>query len=81
MILRWQINYGQSQRIVVESEKQEGKKMAKLYNEHTKELNDKAIMVALASATKDYEDGSIIECCDTLIEIVWAIQEYMKDND
>lgn len=55
--------------------------MAKLYNERTKELNDKAIMVALASATKDYEDGSIIECCDTLIEIVWAIQEYLKDND
>ena len=66
---------------MVESEKQEGKKMAKLYNERTKELNDKAIMGALASATKDYEDGSIIECCDALIEIVWAIQEYMKDND
>ena len=31
--------------------------MGKLYNERTKELNDKAIMVALASAAKDYEDG------------------------
>lgn len=55
--------------------------MDKLYNERTRELNDKKIMEALSSATKDYEDGSIIECCDTLIEIVWAIQEYMKDND
>lgn len=55
--------------------------MDKLYNERTMELNDKKIMEALSSATKDYEDGSIIECCDTLIEIVWAIQEYMKDNE
>ena len=65
---------------MIELEKQEGKKMAKLYNERTKELNDKAIMVALASATKDYEDGSIIECQDILIDIVNAITQFTQDN-
>ena len=54
--------------------------MAKLYNERTKELNDKAIMVALASATKDYEDGEIIECYDTLLDVIAAIQDFTNDN-
>lgn len=54
--------------------------MDKLYNERTKELNDKKIMEALSSATKDYEDGAIIECQDILIDIVNAITQFTQDN-
>lgn len=54
--------------------------MDKLYNERTKELNDKTIMEALSSATKDYEDGAIIECQDILIGIVNAITQFTQDN-
>lgn len=50
----------------------------KFYNEKTKELADTQIIAALKSAIKDYEDGAIIECENTLIDIVNAIREFDK---
>lgn len=50
----------------------------KYYNEKTKELADTEIIAALKSAIKDYEDGAIIECENTLIDIVNAIREFDK---
>lgn len=44
------------------------------------ELKDKEIIEALKQATKDYEDGAIWEARDTLVDIVWAIDEFSKEN-
>ena len=42
-------------------------------------LNDKKIIEALKDAIKDYEDGAIIECRDTLQDVVDSINEF-EDN-
>ena len=51
------------------------------YNDKTKELDDIAVVNGLENAIKDYEDGAIIECVDTLITIINAIQEWDRDNE
>lgn len=40
------------------------------------ELDDAAIVKALYQAAKDYENGSIAEVRDSLVEIVNAIDEF-----
>ena len=42
-----------------------------------KELYDSKIIEALKVATKDYENGAICECADTLREIVYAVDSYV----
>ena len=44
------------------------------------ELKDKEIIRALKQATKDYEDGSIWETRNTLVDIVRAIDEFSEET-
>lgn len=50
------------------------------YNEKTKELDDISVVNGLESATKDFKDGAIIECRDTLIAIINAIYDWEQEN-
>lgn len=51
------------------------------YNDKTKELDDIAVVNGLENAIKDYKDGAILECVDTLITIINAIREWERDNE
>lgn len=49
------------------------------YNPKTKELDDRAIIKALKEAQSDYKCGAIIECRDTLWEIIKAINKFERE--
>lgn len=44
------------------------------------ELEDQKICDALCKASNDYENGEIIEVRDLLMEIVNAIDDFIKQN-
>ena len=51
------------------------------YNGKTKGLNDISVVNGLENAIKDFKDGAIVECVDTLITIINAIREWERDNE
>ena len=53
----------------------------KFYNAKEKTLDYYGVIEALKEASKDYQDGAIIECRDTLREIADAIDAFAKDYD
>lgn len=44
-------------------------------------LEDEKILNALDSARKDYEDGAIVECMDTIAEIYNALALFTKQEE
>lgn len=54
--------------------------MKDLYNNKTLELNDEEVLKALREAVKEYENGEIVECYDTLIMVEAAIHCFIMDN-
>ena len=48
----------------------------KYFDNKTKELNDEDIIEGLESALRDYKDGTILECRDTLNAISKAITRF-----
>ena len=53
----------------------------RFYNENKRELKDGKIIAALKQALKDYEDGAIIECRDTISDIEDAINAFEDDQE
>lgn len=44
-------------------------------------LEDRKIVDALRSARKDFEDGAIVECMDTIAEIYNALALFTKQEE
>lgn len=59
--------------------------MIKLYSRKTKELNGEGVMQAIKDALEDYENGDLLDCKNTLLCVVVAIDAYLQsrraDND
>lgn len=54
-------------------------KKNKFYISSEKELDDRAVINALKQALNDYRQGAILECRDTLKQIVNAIDKFDKE--
>lgn len=52
--------------------------MENIFYEHG-ELKDSKIIKALSEATENYKDGAIVETRNLLIDIIWAIDEFIKN--
>ena len=51
----------------------------KYYNEKTKELDDNRILRDIRCAATLFEDGSIIESRDVMVDIINAIDAFTSD--
>ena len=54
------------------------KEITTYYDKKKKKLNDEAIVRNLSAAVVYYLDGAILECRDTLSNIIDAIDEFAK---
>ena len=54
------------------------KKSTKLFENGS--LNDEAVLSAIDRARRDYEDGAIIEAHDALLEVINAIDDFVKES-
>lgn len=54
-------------------------KKNKFYLSAEKELDDRAVINAIKEALNDYRQGAILECRDTLKQIVNAIDKFDKE--
>ena len=54
------------------------KKSTKLFENGS--LNDETVLSAIEHVRKDYEDGAIIEAHDSLLEVIKAIYDFVKEN-
>ena len=52
----------------------------KFYNSISQELNHQAIIKAIKIAGENYKRGYVIECHDSLKDIVTAIEQCMEDR-
>lgn len=51
-----------------------------LYDDYNEVLNDEEVLKALREAVKEYENGEIVECYDTLLMVEAAIHCFIMDN-
>lgn len=52
----------------------------KYYNSHTQELDHQGIIKAIKIAGENYKRGYVIECHDSLKEVITAIEQCMEDR-